>query len=293
MIVPPVAPHEQSRTPPADTAPVRLVVLAGLPGHGRDALAERFGLEHRSLIPLNGRPLIAHVLQTAASHPAIASLAICTGREAFDPVWDVLTRLPGRGTVALVEARDSIEASVHAAAADWDGPLLVTTADHALLSARSIDSMLEALQLCDVAVAISPRAAIEAWDGGAPRKYLEFSDGSFAACDLYGVSAAQALRAVGVFRGRGAMERPLARLVRAIGLWGVALMRLRMLALGVAVERASRRLDLRLRAVVLEDGTQALDVDDEHSYAAVCRLLGERDAPDSARIADRAAIAAA
>ena len=261
----------------SEQRPLRLVVLAG---HGLapaavDALAERFGEKHRCLIPLAGRPLIAHVLQTAAQHPRVASLAVCVEREAFDPVWDVLTRLPGRGSVALVEAREDIAASVRAAAADWDGPLLVTTADHALLSPESIDAMADALEGCDVTFALARREAVEAAHPSALRSYLSLRDGAFATCDLYGMAHTRFVGAVDVFRGARIGGRESARVRRAIGFIGLALMKLGVESLSGAVVRASRRMGLRVRAVILPDGTQAIDVDNDRSYAIVRDLLGD------------------
>ncbi|WP_395327976.1 NTP transferase domain-containing protein [Novosphingobium sp. BL-8H] len=259
--------------------PLRLVVLAGhgprSAMRGADALAQHFGQSHRCLVPLAGRPLIAHILQTAAQHPRVTSLAICVERQAFEPVWDVLTQIPGRGTVALVEAQADIAASVRAAAKDWEGPLLVTTADHALLSAASIDAMIEALDTADVAFALTSRAAVEAAHPDAGRSFIPLHDGEYVACDLYGMASARFVDAVNVFRGVRASDREGLRIWRAIGLLGFVMVRLGMETLAGAVVRASRRLGMRVRAVVLADGTQAIDVDDERTYAIVEGLLGD------------------
>lgn len=266
------------------------MVLAGhgLGPVGTDALAERFGERHRCLIPLAGRPLIAHVLQTAAQHPRVASLAVCVEREAFDPIWDVLTRLPGRGSVALVEAREDIAASVRAAAQDWDGPLLVTTADHALLSADSIDAMADALEGCDVTFALARREAVEAAHPSALRSYLTLRDGAFATCDLYGMAHTRFVDAVEVFRGARIGGRESARILRAIGFVGLALVKLGLESLSGAVVRASRRMGLRVRAVILPDGTQAIDVDNDRTYAIVRDLLGDVSVDELERDAARA-----
>lgn len=263
--------------------PLRLVVLAGH-GSGADALARRFVERHRCLVPLAGRPLIAHVLQTAAQHPRVTSLAICVEREAFDPVWDVLTQLPGRGTVALVEAQADIASSVRAAAKDWDGPLLVTTADHALLSAASIDAMIEALETADVAFAVIRREAVEAAQPGLDCAYVALHDGAFTACDLYGMASARFVDAVKVFRGARTADREAMRIWRAVGLVGFVMVRLGAETLAGALVRASRRLGMRVRAVELDDGTQAIDVDNERTYAIVEGLLADcRQVPGAKR----------
>lgn len=277
---------ETSPHDPNDDEPrLRLIVLAGQRGGNPDPLAERFGKSHRSLIPLAGRPMIAHVLQTAAVHPMVASLAICIEREAFEPVWDVLTRIPGRGSVALVEAREHLADSVRDAARGWEGPLVVTTADHALLSADAIDAVAGALAHADAVIALSPRDRVEEAHRSAPRRYLSLRDGSYAACDIYGVAGPAAIRAAEIFRGNGRFDRSGARIRRAAGLLGLLLLRCRLLTLSAAMALASRHSGLRLAAVVLPDGRQAIDVDDDHSYAVVRDLLSDAAPATDARAA--------
>lgn len=259
-----------------DSPALRLIVLAGRNSGAADPLADRFGKSHRSLIPLAGQPMIAHVLHTALHHPRIASLAICVEEEAFEPVWDVLTTLPGRGSVALVAAREDIADSVRDAALGWDGPLLVTTADHALLDGPAIDAVAAALANADAVVALSPRHAVQAAHRAALRPFLGFRDGEYAACDIYGIAGPQALRAVDVFRGSGRLDAMATRVRRACGTLGLLLLRSRLLTLSAAAALASRRLGLRLSAVVLADGGQAFDVDDDRSYAIARDLLEDR-----------------
>lgn len=260
----------------AEEPALRLIVLAGQPKRVVDPLAERFGESHRSLIPLAGQPMIAHVLRTAMAHPRIESLAICIEREAFAPVWDVLTRMPGRGIVALVEAREHLADSVRDAASGWDGPLIVTTADHALLTIEAIDAVADALGRADAAITLAPRDCVEAAHRCAPDRFLTLRDGEYAACDIYGIAGPAGIDAVEVFRGNRGFDRSGSRIWRAAGILGLLLMRCRMLTLAAAAEFASRRLKLRLSAVVLSDGSQAIDVDDDRSYAVARDLLENR-----------------
>lgn len=276
-----LASFSRSPTTVAEAGPARLIVLAGQRRDAPDSLSERFAASHRCLIPLDGRPLIAHVLQTGAHHPKIGSLAVCIEREAFDPVWDVLTRLPGRGSVTLVEARSDVAESIRAAALDWSGPLLVTTADHALLSARSIDSMVAALANADIAMMLAPRGDVEAVHPDGSPHYLPFRDGQLAPCDLYGVRDAQFLKAASVFRGRSASGPVGLRLLRSLGPVGLLLLWSGMVTLAGALERASRRFDARIRAVITHEGSQAIDVGNEQSYAIVRHLLEERPDDES------------
>lgn len=266
----------------------RLIVLAGQRRNDTDRLAERFGQSHRSLVPIAGQPLIAHVLRTALAHPGVSSLAICIEGEAFDPVWDVLTSLPGRGAVTLVPARGNMADSVLDAAQGWTGPLIVTTADHALLNPATIDAISGALVNADLAVALSPRSCVEAVHPSAPRRYITLREGDFAVCDIYGVAGPHALRAADVFRSEGGFDRARSRVRRAAGWIASLMMRLRLLGLAHAVRLASRRLRLDVKPVLVEDGTQAIDVGDDASYAIVRDLLELRARQAAADAANRA-----
>ncbi len=247
-------------------SPLRVIVLAGGKADA-DGLARAFGMSHRCLVPLAGRPLIAHVLQVAAVHPAVESLAVSVEREAFDGLFDVLSQLPGRGIVKLVEARANLVDSVLAAAQGWDGALLVTTADHALLSAASIDAMIDALASRDSVRTANPDDALA---------FHEFADDAYASCNLYAVARPEALSATAVFRDGGRFAGNAWRVMRAFGIVNLILLRLRAVTLADAMARVSKRLGLRIAAVVLDDGSQALDVDDTHAHALAQKLIEAR-----------------
>jgi len=279
---------QQSGSVARGSTGLRLVVLAGQGGRDPDGLAARFAVSHKCLVPLAGKPLVAHVLGTAAAHPLVASLAVCIEPEAFDPIWDVLTRLPGRGSVKLVEARPSIAQSVRAAVEAWDGPVIVTTADHALLSSEAIDAVVAALDHADAALALVPRDAVLAAHPEGKRHFLAFADGEFANCNLYGMSGPAALGALDPFRQPGQIAHAGARVGRAIGLVTWLGVRFRLLTLTGALERIAKRLKLQIAPVILADGRQAIDLDDEHSYAVVSQLLG-REMAEIPEIRARAA----
>lgn len=264
--------------------PMRMIVLAGRHPRETDALAQHFGTTHKCLVPLAGRPLVAHVLQTAAVHPAIESLAISVERDAFEGLFDVLSQLPGRGIAKLVEAREHLVDSVLAAADGWDGPLLVTTADHALLTAESIDAMIAALDASDAAFAMAPRDAVLAAHPQHAHPFLEFADGAYASCNLYAAADPEALRAVEVFRGGGRFAGNPLGILRAFGFVNLIMLRFRTRSLADATARVSRRIGQRLKPVVIFDGSQALDVDDEHTHAAAQALLADRTQPARAAI---------
>lgn len=271
--------------------PVRVVILAGQRKGVANPLAERFGMTHKCLIPLHGRPLIAHVLEMLASHSRVESLVVSVEREAFDGIYDVISEIDGHHCVRLMESRDTIADSVLAASEGWPGPVIVTTADHALLSPQAIDAVAETLAKADAVIAMARRGAVLAAHPQAQRRFYNFRDDAYSNCNLYGLSGPDALRAAEVFRGGGQFAKSAMRIVRTFGLANLLLLRLRLVSLATGMDRISRRMGVRIEPVILPDGRQAIDVDNDRTYAIVEALMPppqDRSAlPEYPRIAVR------
>lgn len=257
---------------------LRVIVLAGQRKGVANPLALHFGLSHKCLIPLRDRPLISHVVESVASHPAVASVAISVEAESFDALSKALSGIAATARIETVAAADNLADSVIAAARGHEGPLIITTADHALLTHDSIDAMADALLRADVAVAMAPKWAVLAAHPDGQRRFYRFRDGEYSNCNLYGMSGPGALHAAEIFRGGGQFARKAGRIVEAFGLVNLVLLRLRLVSLGRGLRRISARLGLRLAPVIVTDGSQAIDVDNDRTYRVVAELLERREA---------------
>lgn len=264
---------------------LRVIVLAAQRRGTVNPLAERFGVSHKCLIPLQGRPLITHVLETLSLHPRVASIAISVEPEAFAQIGDALTRLPQGVPIEFVPAADNLADSVIAAAKGHDGALVVTTADHALLDAGSIDAVAHALKSHAAAIALAPREAVLSAHPEGQRRFYRFRDGGYSNCNLYGLAGSDAIEAAEIFRGGGQFAKSAARIVRAFGIINLLLLRFRLVSLRQGIASISRRIGLSIAPVVLEDGSQAIDVDNDRTYGVVEELLEARAGPPQARYA--------
>lgn len=237
-----------------------------------DPLAARFGVSHKCLVPIMGRPLIAHVLETLAGADGVASVAISVESDAFGQV-DPLLPAQSDTVFELVAAADNIADSVFAAAKGHSGPVVVTTADNVLLTRGSVAEMRKALLASDVAFAMAPREAVLAAHAEGQRRFYRFRDGEFSNCNLYGIASHRALNAADIFRGGGQFAKKASRIVGAFGLANLVLLRLRLLTLAGAAGRVSARIGLRVAPVILADGSQSIDVDNDRTFAVVEQLL--------------------
>lgn len=260
-----------------DFRPCRVIVLAAQRPGVVDPLAAACGLTHKCLVPIGGRPLIEHVLRTVATHPAVGTVMISIERQSFDALADRLPRdLPGPALVTSVPAADNLADSVIAAARGHEGPIIVTTADNVLLAPASIDAMLAGLQGHEAAIAMARREAVLAAHPDGQRRFYRFRDGDYSNCNLYGLASTGALRAAEVFRGGGQFAKKASRIVHAFGLVNLVLLRSRLITLDGATARISRRLGLGLVPVILGDGSQAIDVDNERTFRVVSDILSAR-----------------
>ena len=250
----------------------RVIVLAAQRKGVIDPLAARFGASHKCLVPLGGEPLVAHVLRTVASHPQVASIAVSIEGEAFEPLRQAVPDV----AIMPVEAADNITDSVILAAAGHDGPLLITTADNALLTHGSMDAMMQASATSDAAVGMATRSAVLAAHPEGQRRFYRFRDGEFSNCNLYCIGNPRALAAAEIFRGGGQFAKKAQRIVDAFGLANLLLLRLRLVGLSSGMRRISARLGLEIAPVILPDGSQAIDVDNDRTYAVVETLLARR-----------------
>ena len=94
-------------------------------------------------------------------------------------------------------------------------------------------------------------------------------------CNLYALAGSRALRLVESFRTGGQFKKNPRRLLMTLGLFNLLLLAHR-LSLQGAARRISRRFGVELAAVVLADGSQAIDVDNERSHDVAEQLLGAR-----------------
>jgi GTP:adenosylcobinamide-phosphate guanylyltransferase len=256
----------------------RAIVLAAQRAGAIDPLASRFGVTHKCMVPITGKPLIAYVIETLAAHPGIDEISVSIEAEMADEVF-ALSRSLDNARIRRVRACDNIADSVLAAVRGAPGPFIVTTADNALLQPEAITAMLDSLSGADVAIAMAARGSVLSVHPDAQRRFYRFADGDYSNCNLYGLAGHRALAAIEFFRGGGQFAKKAKRIVEAFGLVNLILMRTRIFTLPKAMARIGHRIGLSIQPVILADGRNAIDVDNDRTYAIVEGLLPKRAEP--------------
>jgi len=250
-----------------------VIILAGQRVGQINPLAEAFGVSHKCLVPIAGRPLIAHVLDTVRGTPGISDVRVVIEPELFAQI----ARLGGGHPVECIAARPNLADSVAAGMAGIDGPVIITTADNVNLSKAALSAMRTALSNgADVAIAMTRREDVLAAHPEGQRRFYRFRDGKYSNCNLYALGGAQALKAAEAFRGGGQFAKSAKRIVDAFGLANLLLFLSGAVSLAGAMRRVGRRFGLRIVPVVLGDGRHAIDVDNARTYRIAETLLMAR-----------------
>ncbi|AKH41702.1 GTP:adenosylcobinamide-phosphate guanylyltransferase [Altererythrobacter atlanticus] len=270
----------QGTTTGADQAPVTLIILAGQRFGVMNPLAKRAGVSHKCLVPICGKPLISYVLETATRIPEVSRIRVSLEPDAHGDVQDIVADFANRGIpIDLVANKPNIVDSVADAAGEGDGPFIVTTADNVLLTREAVAEVIAAMQDADAVICLAGKDRVRAAHPEGQRGFYEFKDNGYANCNLYGLANRKAFTAAEFFREGGQFMKNPGRLVRAVGLVNILLMRFKLIGIHGAMRRLGKRFGLAVHAVIFEDGALAIDVDNERTYN-VCEELLRKRKPD-------------
>jgi GTP:adenosylcobinamide-phosphate guanylyltransferase len=253
-----------------------IVVLAAQREGRLDPLAAAAGVTHKCLVPIGGRPLLAHVLDALSAVEGIEAVRIAVEPGAAGDLSPIA--LASRLPAGFVAAADNIADSVYAAAAGAEGPIIVTTADNVLLTPAAVRAVAARLRAGDdTVVALARKEDVLSAHPEGQRRFYRFRDGEYSNCNLYGFSR-RGLETAETFREGGQFAKNPMRIARAFGLINLVRLRYGLVSLEGAMERLSRRFGVKVSALVLDDGAHAIDVDNQRTYAIAAQLLDRRAA---------------
>jgi GTP:adenosylcobinamide-phosphate guanylyltransferase len=229
------------------------LILAGSRG-GVDPVAAYAGVSHKALIVLDGQTLLArvtHALRDAgATRIAVSVSDDAVRSHATELGLTVLTAAAGPS----LSVREGIEA--------LGAPLLVTTADHALLQPEWITRFLaDVPPQADVAALLARQDVVESAAPGTRRTYLRFADGAWSGCNLFHFATPRSVAALDLWAQVEADRKRPWRIVRKLGIGTLLRYMSGRLTLVAAIAHLGRLAGLNAAAVSTPFGLAAVDVD--------------------------------
>ena len=245
------------------------VILAGERAE-RDALRDHTGVACKALLDIGGTPMIRRVIDALEHADTVASIRLSGPSEACVAADAPLAALIAEGRAAWVAPGASPSTSADAMLRRVPGgqPALVTTADHPLLDAGIVDRFCRdaAATKCDVVIGLAPFDLVRATFPDLKKTVLRFRDGQYCGCNLFAFLTEDGRRMADFWR-RVERERkkPLV-VIGLLGLWAVLRYRMGWLTLDAALSLLSRKVGLRVGAVILPFAHASVDVDSVDDY---------------------------
>lgn len=248
------------------------VVLAGS-RPGRDRFAERHGTDLKALIPVAGVPMVRRPVEALLASEWIGRVLVVAQQPER-----IAEALPADPRLSVAASCDTIAATLEAICADpsigW--PLLVTTADHALLTPPMIDDFCRRSSRSDISMGLVERRALSKRLPDARRTWIRFRGGAYSGANLFQLRTPKSASAIGLWR---AIEQDRKKTWRLLWTLGPSLFlgsALRLLTLDKVMHRISNRIGLAIRAVQMRDPLAAVDVDKESDHQLAEAILAGR-----------------
>jgi GTP:adenosylcobinamide-phosphate guanylyltransferase len=245
------------------------IVLAGS-RPGRDAFAEGFGTDLKALIPVAGEPMVARPV-AALLHTESVGQIIVLGQEPER----IAAVLPEDARIAVQHSQGTIAetmlALINDARLEW--PLLVTTADHALLDSATIDEFCGAAGNADIAIGVIERGALMRRLPNTRRTWLKFRGGAYTGANLFALRSPQVAPAIELWRSVEQDRKKAWRIISLLGPGVLLAAALRLLSIDDVLSALSDRLRLTVKAVRLSNPLAGVDVDKPEDHALVEAIL--------------------
>ena len=240
---------------------------------GVDPFAAAHDTDLKALIPIGGLPMVSRPVAALLAAPEIDFIRVLTQHPER-----IAAVLPGDPHLSVEASGGTIAATLEAALNDpaTRFPLLVTTADHALLDPAMIADFCARANGADLAIGVVERRPLMKRLPQTKRTWIRFRGGAYSGANLFAFGSAKALKAVELWRSVEQDRKKGWRVVAALGPLVLLGTVLRMLSLDQALAAVGHRLGLDVRKVEMANPLAAVDVDKPSDHELVTAILEGR-----------------
>lgn len=258
------------------------VILAG-ERDTRDALRDHTGVACKALLDIDGTPMIGRVIAALEAACSVDKVHLSGPTEACVDSDPGLTGLIAEGRVDWTAPGASPSTSAHEMLRRVPAtrPVLITTADHPLLTAEIVDHFCRdsLTSGCDVVIGLAPHDLVRATFPDLKKTVLRFRDGNYCGCNLFAFLTEDGRQLADFWRRvERDRKKPLV-VIRLLGLWSLLRYRLGWLTLDAALARLSCKVGLKIGVVILPYAHASVDVDSVADYEVLQRHAKHTTAP--------------
>lgn len=252
------------------------IVLAGQ-RPGIDPLASLFSLESKACVPLLGKPMAAWVIETLLATPQIGNIIILAqDREMVSA--PKLAELIDDERVTFAKSIGGISQSISnvigKAPVDW--PVLITTADHPLLTVDMVKAFIDGTGFSDIAIAAVERRTFLQRYPSSKRTWLKFRGGAYSGANLFALRSRDTLKALELWAHAEQDRKKAFKLFWHFGLRLALRAITRTISFQSALHRAGRKLGLDAALVLLSQPEAAIDVDKISDHEQAELIMSQR-----------------
>lgn len=224
---------------------------------GGDPFAKANGVVAKALIPVGGAAMITRPLGALLASDSVREVHVLTQRSG--PIVDAL---PDDRRVSVSPSKSTIAATLEEILAQPAAPypMLVTTADHALLDPAMVDEFCAAAAGADLAIGMVERQGLMARLPQSQRTWIRLRGGAWSGANLFAIGSPKAARAIALWREVEQDRKKGWKLLAALGLQGLPGL-LRLHDVDQVAAAIGKRLGLTIRPVAMSDPLAAVDVD--------------------------------
>ena len=242
---------------------------------GADPLAQAFGEQWKALIRIDGEAMLSRVAKTLLACPSVARVVVVAQQPEIlftgDCAW--LANEPRIGTaISTSGIAVSVAALAGTDAAPW--PVLVTTADHPLLTPAMVEAAIAGIGEADVGVGVvSSRTLLAAYPDNR-RTWLKFAGGHWTGANLFALASEKAMPALLAW---SEVERDRKKALKLIWHFGPSLAlraATRTITLAGALGKAGRKLGAKVIPIDLPFAEAGIDVDKPSDHALAEQIIG-------------------
>lgn len=253
------------------------IVLAG-ERPGGDPLAKAMGVAAKALIQIAGEAMVSRVVRVLAGHSGIGRIVVVA--QDFlalrnDPAcaW-----MAGDPRIAFAPSRATIAATVAKLIAEGAAPMIVTTADNALLTGAIIDHFLESASHRDLAIAMVERRVLLRAYPQSKRSWLKFRGGAWSGANLFWIGSDRILPLLAIWRDVEQDRKKGWSVISAFGPGILLAALLRLITLPAAIARIGKRHRIDAALVPMPQPEACIDIDKIEDLKLAETILADRAA---------------